>query len=63
VTEAERDLKVEAVLKAPRESGVRVTYGPDLIEAAEESVAAGWIAASALPEIRAAVADPDRPGA
>ena len=63
VTEAERDLKVEAVLKPARGKGIRVAYGPDLIEAAEDSVAAGWIAASALPEIRAAVADPDRPGA
>ena len=63
VTEAERDVKVEAVLYPARANGVRIAYGPDLIEAAEDAAAAGWIAASALPEIRAAVADPDRPGA
>ena len=63
VTEAERDLKVEAVLKPAAAQGVRVAYGPDLIEAAEDSAASGWISPSALPEIRAAVADPDRPGA
>ena len=63
VTEAERDRAVEALLKPVGAQGVRFAYGPDLIEAAEDAAAAGWIAPSALPEIRAAVADPDRPGA
>jgi hypothetical protein len=63
VTEPERDRAVEDVLQPARTVGVRIAYGPDLIEAAESAVAEGWIGASALPEIRAAVADPDRPGA
>ena len=63
VTEAERDRKVEAVLRPAAAKGVRIAYGPDLIESAEDAAMAGWIAASALPEIRAAVANPDGPGA
>jgi phosphatidate phosphatase APP1 len=63
VTVAERDRAVAEVLQPAQANGVRIAYGPDLIEAAEDAVAAGWIGASALPEIRAAVADPDRPGA
>lgn len=63
VTEAERDRDVQTVLRPAAEAGVRVAYGPDLIEAAEDAARAGWIAPSALLEIRAAVLDPDRPGA
>ena len=63
VTEAERDLKVEAVLRPATARGVRIAYGPDLIKSAEDAATAGWIAASALSEIRAAVTNPDGPGA
>lgn len=51
------------ILDTLKSEGVRVAYGPDLMEAAEDAAAAGWIAADALAEIRAAIRDPDRPGA
>lgn len=63
VTESARDFAVSAILKPLGGTGVRYAYGPDLIEAAEDAAAACWIAPSALTEIRAAVVDPDRPGA
>jgi phosphatidate phosphatase APP1 len=63
VTDTERDLSVKAVLTPAAGTSVRIAYGSDLIEAAEDAAAAGWITTSALPEIRAAVANPDLPGA
>lgn len=63
VTGDDRDLAAKGVLEPVKAQGVRWTYGPDLIEAAQDAAAAGWIVPSALAEIRAAVANPDRPGA
>ena len=63
VTEAERDTAAKRVMEAAEASGVRTAYGGDLMEAAEDAAAAGWIDPAALGEIRAAIADPDRPGA
>ena len=63
VTADDRDLRAKGVLEPMKAQGVRWTYGPDLIEAAEDAAGGGWIPSSALTEIRAAVADPDRPGA
>jgi phosphatidate phosphatase APP1 len=63
VTGDDRDLAAKGVLEPLKAQGVRWMYGPDLIEAAEDAAAAGWIVASALAEIRAAVANPDQPGA
>jgi phosphatidate phosphatase APP1 len=63
VTDTERDLSVKAVLEPASARSVRIAYGSDLIEAAEDADAAEWITSSALPEIRAAVANPDVTGA
>ncbi len=63
VTEDVRDLEAKGVLEPARRRGVRSAYGADLMEAAQDAADAGWIAPSSLPEIRAAIADPDRPGA
>ena len=63
VTGDDRDLAAKGVLEPVRTQGIRWTYGPDLIEAAEDAAGAGWIDPAALGEIRAAVANPDRPGA
>ena len=63
VTTDDRDLSARGVLEPVRAQGVRWMYGPDLIEAAEDAAAAGWIASFALAEIRAAVSNPDQPGA
>lgn len=63
VTDDVRDLEAQGVLQPARRRGVRSAYGADLMEAAQDAADAGWIAAAALPEIRAAIADPDRPGA
>jgi len=63
VTGDDRDLAARGVLEPMRAQNIRWTYGPDLIEAAEDSAAAGWIDSAALGEIRAAVADPERLGA
>ncbi len=63
VTPAERDIAAGAILAGLTGQGIRSAYGADLMEAAEDAAAAGWIVTAALVEIRAAIADPDRPGA
>jgi phosphatidate phosphatase APP1 len=63
VTPELRDAEVSKALADLQASGIRTAYGPDLMEAAEDAVAAAFIAADALTEIRAAIRDPGRPGA
>lgn len=46
------DREVRALLNAARRNGARAAFGPDLVEAAADAAAAGWITAAAVEEVR-----------
>ena len=58
LTPAKRDAGAARMLEGIRGAGVPAVSGPDLVEAAEQAAAAGWIERAAVDAVRAEVAEP-----